>query len=39
LRPINSTLSKEKITSKYSVKINSWERSLKACLNKILNPV
>ena len=34
-RPFNSRLSKEKIKSKYGIKIPDWEVSLQKCLSKI----
>jgi len=36
LRPKNTTLSKEKITNHFKLKISSWQKSLKDCLSEIL---
>jgi len=35
-RPKNTTLSKEKITNQYKLKIPSWKQSLKECLEEII---
>jgi len=35
IRPKNTTLSKEKITSHFRLQIPSWQQSLKECLNEI----
>jgi len=36
IRPQNTTLSKEKITSHFRLQIPSWQQSLKECLNEMI---